>query len=155
MSLTQEFVHGKISSLFYNPSIHPMKIFNKEFWYLGCFWKYSKPLVYELLVAYKIVHRDVSINTIKIMCTIMILSPIPSKKTNRFILNFKGFEYHNSWIIRDYLQNNIFLFYSFLNLVIKDSSSDTLAKAKEKNLNLCAACSVASVISGISWPYGP
>ena len=29
------------------------------------FWKYSKPLVYELLVAYKIVHRDVSINTIK------------------------------------------------------------------------------------------
>ena len=62
------------------------------------FWKYSKSLVYELLVAYKIVHRDVSINTIKIMYTIMILPPIPSKKINRFLLNFKGFEYHKSWI---------------------------------------------------------
>ena len=144
MSLTQEFVHWKISSLFYNPSIHPMKIFNKEFWYLGCFWKYSKPLVYELLVAYKIVHRDVSINTIKIMCTIMILSPIPSKKNNRFILNLKGFEYHNSWITRDYLQNNIFLFYSFLPSVLI---------WHQKNLSLSRANQMPLLPGSLPWLF--
>lgn len=65
----------------------------------------------------------------------MILSLFLAKK-KRILLNFKGFEYHVLDNFIYYLQNNIFIFYSFQNLLMKEFSLVTLAEVKEENLYL-------------------